>query len=143
LPTNSSVTALAIDPTPRTTLYAGTYAGTVGAVYKSTDGAGSWQAVNAGLPGAPLVSALAIIPTTPSTLYTGTDDDGVFRSTDGASSWRATGLEGGTICGDGVACRFASPPEECDDGNTVNGDGCEANCTASRCGNGIVDIGEE
>ncbi|WP_437792108.1 DUF4215 domain-containing protein [Sorangium sp. So ce693] len=28
------------------------------------------------------------------------------------------------MCGDGIV----SPPEECDDGNTVNGDGCSAEC---------------
>ncbi|HSA58115.1 MAG TPA: DUF4215 domain-containing protein [bacterium] len=37
-------------------------------------------------------------------------------------------------CGDGVA----DPSEECDDGNPVNGDGCDTNCTRSKCGNGIV-----
>ncbi len=34
-------------------------------------------------------------------------------------------------------------PEECDDGNLVNGDGCESNCALTGCGNGIVDPGEE
>lgn len=33
--------------------------------------------------------------------------------------------------------------EECDDGNTVNGDGCDNNCTVPRCGNGITTAGEE
>ena len=41
-------------------------------------------------------------------------------------------------CGDGVR----DPNEECDDGNLVNGDGCDANCTLPACGNGIVDDGE-
>ncbi len=27
--------------------------------------------------------------------------------------------------------------EQCDDGNTINGDGCDYNCTLSTCGNGI------
>jgi cysteine-rich repeat protein len=47
-------------------------------------------------------------------------------------------------CGDGVRDdRFG---EECDDGNTVPGDGCEPDCTtggASVCGNGVVEEGEE
>src|SRR5262249_15206722 len=34
------------------------------------------------------------------------------------------GVCGDNICGDG----FVSPPEECDDGNKVSGDGCENNC---------------
>jgi len=41
-------------------------------------------------------------------------------------------------CGD----TFNDNPEECDDGNTNNGDGCDANCTLPRCGNHIVDAGE-
>jgi cysteine-rich repeat protein len=28
--------------------------------------------------------------------------------------------------------------EECDDGNLINGDGCDSNCTITGCGNGIV-----
>ena len=35
------------------------------------------------------------------------------------------------------------PGEQCDDGNVVDGDGCDANCTATGCGNGIVTAGEE
>ncbi len=43
-------------------------------------------------------------------------------------------------CGDGII----EAPEECDDGNTVSGDGCSATCTLEpKCGNGIVDLGEE
>lgn len=42
-------------------------------------------------------------------------------------------------CGDG----FLDAGEECDDHNTVNGDGCDSNCTLESCGNGIVDSGEE
>lgn len=29
-------------------------------------------------------------------------------------------------------------PEECDDGNNIDGDGCDSNCTFSACGNGIA-----
>jgi cysteine-rich repeat protein len=32
--------------------------------------------------------------------------------------------------------------EACDDGNNLNADGCEADCTLPACGNGIVDPGE-
>ena len=36
-------------------------------------------------------------------------------------------------CGNGTV----DAGEECDDGNRVDGDGCDSNCTTSRCGNGI------
>jgi len=53
-----------------------------------------------------------------------------------------------------VGCRFdlpevpcgngeLDPREECDDGNTTNGDACDSNCTTPRCGNGVVTEGEE
>ena len=42
-------------------------------------------------------------------------------------------------CGNGVV----GAGEQCDDGNTVNGDACDDNCTTPRCGNGIVDPGEQ
>jgi cysteine-rich repeat protein len=42
-------------------------------------------------------------------------------------------------CGDGVV----QPPEVCDDGNLVDGDSCDSNCTPTGCGNGIVTKGEE
>jgi cysteine-rich repeat protein len=45
-----------------------------------------------------------------------------------------------TYCGDGAT----QPPEEsCDDGNFVNGDGCNVACAAGICGNGIVEGDEQ
>lgn len=41
-------------------------------------------------------------------------------------------------CGDGVT----NPGEECDDGNAIDGDGCDSNCTFTACGNGLVTAGE-
>ncbi|MBI2083622.1 MAG: DUF4215 domain-containing protein [Deltaproteobacteria bacterium] len=43
-------------------------------------------------------------------------------------------------CGDGTI--DAGAGEGCDDGNMVNGDGCDANCTTTSCGNGIQTVGE-
>ncbi len=46
------------------------------------------------------------------------------------------------VCGDG----HVDPGEECDDGNTINGDGCSSTCTIEQnpvCGNGIVENGEQ
>ena len=42
-------------------------------------------------------------------------------------------------CGDTVV----QPPEECDDGNIVGGDGCSALCTIEVCGNDFQDVGEQ
>jgi trimeric autotransporter adhesin len=41
-------------------------------------------------------------------------------------------------CGDGRR----DSGELCDDGNIINGDGCEVDCTLPACGNGIIDAGE-
>jgi len=43
------------------------------------------------------------------------------------------------VCGDGsldLGC------EQCDDGNLVDGDGCDGNCTFTGCGNAVVTAGE-
>jgi cysteine-rich repeat protein len=42
------------------------------------------------------------------------------------------------VCGDG----FVDAGEECDDGNNIDADGCEADCTDPACANGILDPGE-
>jgi cysteine-rich repeat protein len=39
------------------------------------------------------------------------------------------------VCGDGDLNGLAG--EECDDGNTANGDGCDGICIVERCGNGV------
>jgi cysteine-rich repeat protein len=43
------------------------------------------------------------------------------------------------ICGDG----FVGAHEGCEDGNSVDGDGCESTCTPTGCGNGTVESGEQ
>jgi cysteine-rich repeat protein len=42
-------------------------------------------------------------------------------------------------CGNSIV----EAPEQCDDGDLVSGDGCDANCTSTACGNGIQTAGEE
>ncbi len=94
-PDGGSVSALAVDPTHPTTVYAGTFGG----VFKSTDGGGSWRAANTGLTDF-RVSALVIDPATPATLYAGTTfGGGVFKSTDGGGSWSPAniGLPNGVV----------------------------------------------
>ena len=39
------------------------------------------------------------------------------------------------VCGDGIK----NGTEQCDDGNQVEDDGCDSNCTIPACGNGILD----
>ena len=43
------------------------------------------------------------------------------------------------ICGNGIV----TAGEQCDDGNLVDGDGCQHDCRLPACGNGILDVGEE
>ena len=42
------------------------------------------------------------------------------------------------VCGDGILVAG----EQCDDGNTSDGDGCQADCQLPVCGDGILDTGE-
>jgi len=79
-----SITALAINPTTPTTVYAGV--GGQG-VFKSVNGGASWAAT--GLVGKITTSTLAIDPITTSTIYAGTLIRGVFKSVDGGISWTA------------------------------------------------------
>jgi len=39
-----------------------------------------------------------------------------------------------SACGNGLP----DPGEECDDGNVINGDGCETTCTPTGCGDGVI-----
>jgi cysteine-rich repeat protein len=43
------------------------------------------------------------------------------------------------LCGD----QLQELDEECDDGNTLDGDGCDTECSLEFCGNGIVQASEE
>ena len=46
-------------------------------------------------------------------------------------------------CGDQVVDVDAVPPEDCDDGNLDDDDGCNSQCQVPICGNGIVEAPEE
>lgn len=61
---------------------------------------------------------------------------GLFVACSGAD--KTTGA-GTSVCGNGVVEGL----EECDDGNAVNGDSCNNQCSTSSCGNGMVDAGEQ
>ena len=47
------------------------------------------------------------------------------------------------VCGDGFVWNTDGGSEECDDGNTTPGDGCDENCKTEVCGNGLVQSGED
>lgn len=83
--TNTNVTALVIDPTDPTILYAGTSGS---GVFKSTDSGASWNSASSGISNLG-ITALAIDPVTPSILYVGTTSGGIFKSINSASSWSA------------------------------------------------------
>jgi cysteine-rich repeat protein len=70
---------------------------------------------------------------------TSCDDGNVCTSNDQCVSGFCQGTF--ATCGDGVA--QGSCGEQCDDGNAINGDGCDDNCTFTACGNGILTGTEE
>src|SRR5919198_996515 len=81
------ILALAVDPQNPAIVYAGTSSA---GVFKSTDGGGTWSAVNTGLinksPSSYEVRALAVDPQTPTIVYARTKS-GLFKSTDGGAQW--------------------------------------------------------
>lgn len=48
-------------------------------------------------------------------------------------------IEDAPFCGDGIP----QGEEECDDGNTIDDDGCSNSCSLGFCGDGIVQAGEQ
>ncbi len=69
----------------------------------------------------------------------GVDDAGDMGMDSGGMTGDSGVTEG---CGDGTVDRMT---ETCDDGNTVDGDGCSADCTSDEtCGNNVIDtaVGE-
>jgi len=105
------ILALALDPTDRMTIWAGSASG---GLWKSTsggEGSSAWTKVNTGAP-VVSVSAIAIDPADPDRIYIGTGELsfyqtglvgtpgarssyglGILRSTDGGNSWQTTDLE--------------------------------------------------
>ncbi|MBK7579506.1 MAG: DUF4215 domain-containing protein [Myxococcales bacterium] len=66
-----------------------------------------------------------------------TCDDGTKNGGYGYCNSTCTGL--GPSCGDSLK----NGPEECDDGNTTNTDGCTNACTLPKCGDGFQQAGEQ
>jgi len=65
--TDLTVNDIVVDPDTPATLYAGT----PGGIFRSTDGASTWSAFNAGLTELSTVTSLAIDPQNPTTVYAG------------------------------------------------------------------------
>ena len=87
------VNSLAIDPTRRNTVYAGTTQG----LFKSTNRGNNWKKVGKAL-GDGYVSAIQLDPSNTNTIYLATSE-GVKKSTDGGKSWdlKSGGLEATSI----------------------------------------------
>jgi photosystem II stability/assembly factor-like uncharacterized protein len=80
--TNDLIYSLAIDPTNRQIVYAGT---NNNGVFKTTNGGSSWAKINTGTNGE--VDSLAIDPANSKTVYAGTWGGGAFKTTNGGVSW--------------------------------------------------------
>ncbi|HEY8379365.1 MAG TPA: DUF4215 domain-containing protein [Nannocystis sp.] len=70
----------------------------------------------------------ALTSTTSSTTSTST------TTTDATTADTSSSGPGEGFCGDGVT----QAGEECDDGNTNDGDGCSAACAVEKCGDGVI-----
>jgi cysteine-rich repeat protein len=80
-------------------------------------------------------------PATPEDCATSGDEDGngMADCADPSCAGAPACMSTQPVCGDG----HADPSEQCDDGNPINGDDCDTNCTTPRCGNGAVAPGED
>src|SRR5262245_44552709 len=86
----------------------------------------------ASLSGAALLACSVDETLNPAPTGTGAAGGGGSGGAGGSGGTGATG-GGSKVCGDGVW----GPPEQCDDGNMMNGDGCENNC-AFTCVKGTI-----
>ena len=158
---------LAVDPLDDATAYLAVAQFGVDQVRMTTDHGDTWTAIDGDLPDVPANSMAVYNDGNFVTLFVGTDR-GVYRSFTGGESWQPMGtnmphtpvidlvvdpshnrivattlgrgawsipLEGS--CGDGTL----DASEVCDDGSTVDCDGCRADCSAveGTCGDGNLD----
>lgn len=96
--TSGRIAAMAVVPTRPLTVYVGSAGG---GVWKSTDGAVSFQPIFDGQTMS--IGAIAVDPSTPATVWVGTGEswtrnsvsvgDGLYKSTDGGETWQRVGLE--------------------------------------------------
>ena len=90
LPGGANIATIVIKPLTTSTLYVGVdgYSSMGGGgVFKSTDGANSWNDSNNGFPTNNGVLTIAIDPVTLTNIYAASFGAGAFKSTDGGNSW--------------------------------------------------------
>ena len=82
------VLSLAVDPSDKNIVYAGTggFVGQGQGVYKSTDGGNTWSPANRGMLDY-RITALAVDPHQPLVVYAGSDSGDLFKSSDGGATW--------------------------------------------------------
>ena len=82
------VLSLAVDPSDKNIVYAGTggFVGQGQCVYKSTDGGDTWSPANRGMLDY-RITALAVDPHQPQVVYAGSDSGDLFKSSDGGATW--------------------------------------------------------
>ncbi|MCC7409215.1 MAG: hypothetical protein IT442_14205, partial [Phycisphaeraceae bacterium] len=92
-PGRPTVTAIAIDPTAPSTVYAGVALSPnfASGIYKSTDSGGSWVHVGGSLDGP---TVLIVDPSQPTTLHGAWEFVGVLKSTDSGNTWVSNGYNG-------------------------------------------------
>jgi len=84
---DSSIRALALDPSNPSTVYAATYHD---GVVKTTDSGHSWAVIDQGLPPYPHVYSISISQSHPASLAVGLID-GVYTTSDGGAAWALAG----------------------------------------------------
>ena len=67
---------------------------------------------------------------------------GRFTTFKNNTAEKITGSGPTTGCPDECGDNITEGSELCDDGNAVEGDGCDTNCTPTACGNGVQSAGE-
>ena len=92
-----------------------------------------------------ILNTSALLPGTYSLKVLATSADGTVISPESRTETLeiVTGVLAAPVCGNSV---IEAPPEECDDGNAVDGDGCSSSCLlegVGECGDGVLNIGED
>lgn len=128
--TDTLVNVLTIDPSAPLTIFAGTG----DAVFKSANGAASWQRLDLGTLFPAAVRSIVIDPASSQTIYVGTDYF-AFKSLNGGSDWEVLGTG---IFEDGQPVNVEAIMLDPQLPNTVYaGTGCSIQTEGPPCGDGV------